>query len=74
MRRINRRLPINQKIYESINPEEIEKQLKAVEKVLPNVIISSYKLPFTITFSSLPGDYSLRMEFEENSTSVIIEP
>ena len=70
MRRINfKRSNVNQKIYESINPEEIEKQLKAVEKVLPNVIISSYKLPFTITFSSLPGDYPLRMEFEENSIS-----
>ena len=56
-------------INESINPEEIEKQLKAVEKVLPNVVISSYKLPFVITFSSLPGDSSLRMEFKENSTN-----
>ena len=53
-------------IHESINPKEIEKQLKAIEKVLPNVIISSYKLPFVITFSSLPGDSSLRMEFKEN--------
>ena len=57
------------KINESINSEEIEKQLKALEKVLPNVIISSYKLPFTITFSSLPDDSSLRMEFKENSNN-----
>ena len=57
------------KINEAINPKEIEKQLKALEKVLPNVIVSSYKLPFTITFSSLPGDSSLRMEFEENSSN-----
>ena len=56
-------------ISESINSEEIERQLKAIEKVLPNIIISSYKLPFVITFSSLPGNSSLRMEFKENSTN-----
>ena len=61
-----RKIKKNRKIYESIDPIEIENQLKAVEKVLPNVIISSYKLPFTITFGSLPGDFSLRMEFKEN--------
>lgn len=67
MRRIKfRRSNINQKIYESIDSKEIENQLKAVEKVLPNVIISSYKLPFTIKFDSLPNGYSLYIEFEKD--------
>ena len=38
-----------------------------MEKVLPNVLINSYKLPFTVTLGSLPSDFQLYIEFKEDS-------
>ena len=40
------------KIYESTDPRIVKKQLKALEKVVPNIDVDSYILPCTITINS----------------------